>query len=88
MQECTARGAGLVFVVGHPEYYPRFGFVPAAEHVTLHFEQGHSLGRPTRAEVTVTVGDEGPVAVVVAATGAVVMRGSFQFNRLMLAAML
>ena len=23
---------GLVIVVGHPEYYPRFGFTPAAPH--------------------------------------------------------
>jgi putative acetyltransferase len=27
---CAARGAGLVFVLGHREYYPRFGFRPAA----------------------------------------------------------
>lgn len=27
---CLAAGHGLVFVLGHPEYYPRFGFTPAA----------------------------------------------------------
>lgn len=27
---CSARGVGLVFVLGHPSYYPRFGFEPAA----------------------------------------------------------
>ena len=27
--DCAARGAGLVFVLGHPRYYPRFGFRPA-----------------------------------------------------------
>jgi putative acetyltransferase len=27
---CAARGVGLVFVLGHPSYYPRFGFEPAA----------------------------------------------------------
>ena len=27
---CAARGVGLVFVLGHPTYYPRFGFEPAA----------------------------------------------------------
>lgn len=25
---CLAAGHDLVFVLGHPEYYPRFGFVP------------------------------------------------------------
>jgi putative acetyltransferase len=24
------RGCGFVVVLGHPEYYPRFGFVPAS----------------------------------------------------------
>jgi putative acetyltransferase len=27
---CAHRGVGLVFVLGHPSYYPRFGFEPAA----------------------------------------------------------
>ncbi len=26
---CRAAGQGIVVVVGHPEYYPRFGFEPA-----------------------------------------------------------
>jgi putative acetyltransferase len=30
LEACAARGAGLVFVLGHPGYYPRFGFEPAA----------------------------------------------------------
>lgn len=25
-------GYGLILLIGHPEYYPRFGFVPAREH--------------------------------------------------------
>ena len=29
LEACSERGYGAVFVVGHPEYYPRFGFVPA-----------------------------------------------------------
>jgi len=29
LAECRRRGFGAVVVVGHPEYYPRFGFVPA-----------------------------------------------------------
>jgi putative acetyltransferase len=27
---CGGMGARIVFVLGHPEYYPRFGFQPAA----------------------------------------------------------
>jgi len=30
LSECPARGVQAVFVLGHPEYYPRFGFVPAS----------------------------------------------------------
>jgi len=29
LEECRRRGYSVVVVVGHPEYYPRFGFVPA-----------------------------------------------------------
>ena len=29
LEECRGRGYAAVVVVGHPEYYPRFGFVPA-----------------------------------------------------------
>lgn len=29
MKECERIGCDLIVVVGHPEYYPRFGFVPA-----------------------------------------------------------
>jgi len=29
LEECRRRGYSAVVVVGHPEYYPRFGFVPA-----------------------------------------------------------
>ena len=31
LDACRAEGAELVVVLGHPEYYPRFGFVPADE---------------------------------------------------------
>jgi putative acetyltransferase len=30
LDACAARGEGLVFVLGHPDYYPRFGFRLAA----------------------------------------------------------
>jgi putative acetyltransferase len=29
LKECQRIGCNIVVVVGHPEYYPRFGFVPA-----------------------------------------------------------
>lgn len=29
LEECRRSGCEAVFLVGHPEYYPRFGFVPA-----------------------------------------------------------
>lgn len=32
LQACARLGAGAVAVLGHPEYYPRFGFEPAAKH--------------------------------------------------------
>ena len=31
LQECQNLGHDIVVVVGHPTYYPRFGFVPARE---------------------------------------------------------
>jgi predicted PhzF superfamily epimerase YddE/YHI9 len=55
--------------------------VPMADQTTVVTEQGHSLGRPTRAEIQVgaTGGQISTIRLV--ATGAVVMRGSFHFNR-------
>jgi predicted N-acetyltransferase YhbS len=32
LEAARARGEALVLVLGHPGYYPRFGFGPAAEH--------------------------------------------------------
>ena len=29
LKECESQGHDIVFVVGHPKYYPRFGFTPA-----------------------------------------------------------
>lgn len=31
LEECRSGGHALVVVLGHPEYYPRFGFRPAVE---------------------------------------------------------
>lgn len=32
LRQCQQIGCQAVVVLGHPEYYPRFGFVPAVEH--------------------------------------------------------
>jgi len=31
LERCRQNGDGVVFVLGHQDYYPRFGFLPAAE---------------------------------------------------------
>ena len=31
LQRCSALGVGAVAVLGHPEYYPRFGFRPSTQ---------------------------------------------------------
>ncbi|MCA1605547.1 MAG: N-acetyltransferase, partial [Acidobacteria bacterium] len=31
LRECERIGCDLVVVLGHPDYYPRFGFVPASQ---------------------------------------------------------
>ena len=31
LRECQRIGCDVVVVLGHPEYYPRFGFVPASQ---------------------------------------------------------
>ena len=30
IERCKQRGVDAIIVLGHPEYYPRFGFIPAA----------------------------------------------------------
>jgi putative acetyltransferase len=30
LETCRSRGLSVIVVLGHPEYYPRFGFVPAS----------------------------------------------------------
>lgn len=32
LDECRQRGVSAVVVLGHPEYYPRFGFTPAVRY--------------------------------------------------------
>jgi putative acetyltransferase len=38
---CVEAGLDVVFVLGHPSYYPRFGFRPAAPH-GLYFRPAHA----------------------------------------------
>ena len=76
----TSLAAAACYIVAN-------GLVPPGDRVTLRFEQGHALGRPTRAEVLVGSGADGPELIEVTAAGVVVMRGSFQFNRLMMSAL-
>lgn len=70
----TALGAVAAYVVEQ-------GIMPAAEFVPVVTEQGHALGRPTLAELTVHAGTGRAAAVDLTAGGAVVMRGSFHFQR-------
>jgi trans-2,3-dihydro-3-hydroxyanthranilate isomerase len=56
--------------------------VGSSEQVRVVTEQGHALGRPTEAEILVRLVNEGIHRVELAGTGAVVLRGSMQFNRL------
>ena len=57
LAECRRAGHGYIVVLGHPEYYPRFGFVPASRHglawehpapdeafMVLPFHEGHLAG--------------------------------------------
>jgi putative acetyltransferase len=37
---CVDRGDSMVFVVGHPEFYPRFGFEPAAPRGFHYIDEG------------------------------------------------
>ena len=40
LDACSRRGDELVFVVGHPDFYPRFGFVSAAPHGFHYIDEG------------------------------------------------
>lgn len=70
----TSLGAVAAYLVDR-------GLVPLTDSLKVVTEQGHSLGRPTRAEIQVTASGGRITAIDLVATGAVVMRGSFHFNR-------
>lgn len=51
---CTDRGVDALFVLGHPDFYPRFGFEPSAPHgITSEYEVGaiYFMMRELRADV-------------------------------------
>jgi trans-2,3-dihydro-3-hydroxyanthranilate isomerase len=75
----TSLGAVAAYVAAH-------GLVPRSERMTITTEQGHALGRPTQADLTVHAAGDEIAAVDLTASGAVVMRGSFHFNRKAMAA--
>jgi trans-2,3-dihydro-3-hydroxyanthranilate isomerase len=62
-------------------YAVEHGLVDCVEHVRLITEQGSSVGRPNLATIDVRVIGGAIHRVEVAGTGTVVMRGSFQFQR-------
>jgi len=77
--EDVTSGNGLGAVAA---YAVRNRLVPPAERMQIVTEQGITLGRPTRAVLNLRLLGEELRSVSIAATGAVVMRGSFQFDRL------
>jgi len=58
------------------------GLIPITDRMVVITEQGHALGRPTTCEVIVRMVENGISSIYLSSTGAVVMRGSLQFNRL------
>lgn len=69
----TSLGAAAAYIVDQR-------LLPAGDRVRVITEQGHALGRPNKAEITVVTSGSRILAVELAGTGAVVMRGSFHFE--------
>ena len=70
----TSLGAAAAYIVDRH-------LLPGSEDITISTEQGHSLGRPNLATLVVRAPRGAVKTVELSATGAVVMRGSFHFNR-------
>lgn len=70
----TSLGAVAAYIVDRH-------MVPEANRVSIVTEQGHSLGRPTSATMTVVAPGGSVRSVELTTTGSVVMRGSFHFVR-------
>jgi trans-2,3-dihydro-3-hydroxyanthranilate isomerase len=70
----TSLAAASAYIVDHD-------LVPPAPQTKIITEQGHSLGRPTLAKLTVNTTNGSIDSINLTATGSVVMRGSFHFTR-------
>ena len=77
--EDIASGTCLAAVAA---YGLEHGILERADDVTVTTEQGHALGRPTTAEIKVRMLGDRIHRVSLCGTGAVVLRGSLQYNRL------
>lgn len=76
--EDVASGNGLGAFAAYAAVH---GLVGPGDCVRITTSQGQALGRPNRCEISVWRDDDAVARVDIAATGAVVMRGSFQFER-------
>lgn len=56
LEAARARGENLVLVLGHPAYYPRFGFVPASR-----FGIRAPFGVPDEAMMALALAPDAPV---------------------------
>lgn len=70
----TSLAAAAAYIVDHK-------LVPIADRVRIVTEQGHALGRPTTAKLSVHTMGGRITRIQLSATGVVVMRGSFHFHR-------
>jgi trans-2,3-dihydro-3-hydroxyanthranilate isomerase len=70
----TSLGAAAAYIVDRK-------MVPGGDRIRILTEQGHAQGRPNTASLSVVAPGGSVRSVELTATGAVVMRGSFHFNR-------
>lgn len=70
----TSLGAAAAYIVDRK-------MLPGSDRIRMVTEQGHALGRPNTAVMTVVAPGGSVRTVNLTTTGSVVMRGSFHFNR-------
>jgi len=62
LQECLRLGHEIIVVVGHPNYYPRFGFVPAnPKGIECEFEAPHEAWMIKELKEGTLAGSQGKV---------------------------
>ena len=62
LDECKRLGHRIVVLVGHPEYYPRFGFIPAkAKGIDCEFEVPNEAWMINELKASALVGRQGKV---------------------------